>query len=300
MFTSTITTSDHQYSILECPPTIRPLVMDRTTSKWKYNNIEVAPNCPRCASTNTKFCYYNNYSLSQPRYFCKGCRRYWTKGGSLRNVPVGGGCRKSRRARATKQGGGMNCTAPALSPVCMGSSTNESESGPDIDLAAVFAKYVNQNGENEESSCSPGASSGSSDHNVQASPLDLDSQMEDMTMFDQYQKVAVDLISGGDDQIQQVIPHEFSSMHEDHDQFNGQGFVYQDSNAFDQVQQGIVLGDELSAEMLWSEGTDLPGFENQQSMMQLQDSFGFITNDEQLRFSANLVSDNWGSFDLYA
>ncbi|URD82705.1 zinc finger protein [Musa troglodytarum] len=35
--------------------------------------------CPRCASTNTKFCYYNNYSLSQPRYFCKGCRRYWTQ-----------------------------------------------------------------------------------------------------------------------------------------------------------------------------------------------------------------------------
>lgn len=23
--------------------------------------------CPRCDSTNTKFCYYNNYSLMQPR-----------------------------------------------------------------------------------------------------------------------------------------------------------------------------------------------------------------------------------------
>ncbi|KAE8657846.1 40S ribosomal protein S23-like [Hibiscus syriacus] len=51
---------------------------------------EEAVNCPRCESTNTKFCYYNNYSLSQPRYFCKSCRRYWTKGGTLRNVPVGG------------------------------------------------------------------------------------------------------------------------------------------------------------------------------------------------------------------
>ncbi|XP_042393466.1 dof zinc finger protein DOF4.6-like [Zingiber officinale] len=58
---------------------------------------EQALKCPRCASTNTKFCYYNNYSLSQPRYFCKGCRRYWTQGGSLRNVPVGGGCRKNKR-----------------------------------------------------------------------------------------------------------------------------------------------------------------------------------------------------------
>jgi hypothetical protein len=51
--------------------------------------------CPRCGSRDTKFCYYNNYNTSQPRHFCKSCRRYWTKGGSLRNVPVGGGTRKS-------------------------------------------------------------------------------------------------------------------------------------------------------------------------------------------------------------
>ncbi|KAG6393706.1 hypothetical protein SASPL_144273 [Salvia splendens] len=55
--------------------------------------------CPRCDSANTKFCYYNNYSLSQPRYFCKACRRYWTHGGTLRNVPVGGGCRKAKRLK---------------------------------------------------------------------------------------------------------------------------------------------------------------------------------------------------------
>ncbi|XP_021893095.1 dof zinc finger protein DOF3.7-like isoform X5 [Carica papaya] len=58
-------------------------------------------NCPRCNSTNTKFCYYNNYSLTQPRYFCKTCRRYWTEGGSLRNVPVGGGSRKNKRSIAS-------------------------------------------------------------------------------------------------------------------------------------------------------------------------------------------------------
>ncbi|KAJ9563038.1 hypothetical protein OSB04_008198 [Centaurea solstitialis] len=54
--------------------------------------------CPRCDSSNTKFCYYNNYSLSQPRHFCKACKRYWTRGGTLRNVPVGGGCRKNKRS----------------------------------------------------------------------------------------------------------------------------------------------------------------------------------------------------------
>lgn len=62
---------------------------------------EQAINCPRCNSTNTKFCYYNNYSLTQPRYFCKTCRRYWTEGGSLRNVPVGGGSRKNRRSSSS-------------------------------------------------------------------------------------------------------------------------------------------------------------------------------------------------------
>ncbi|KAJ0264639.1 Dof zinc finger protein [Hirschfeldia incana] len=57
--------------------------------------------CPRCDSPNTKFCYYNNYNLSQPRHFCKSCRRYWTKGGALRNVPVGGGSRKNAKRSST-------------------------------------------------------------------------------------------------------------------------------------------------------------------------------------------------------
>ncbi|XP_061358629.1 dof zinc finger protein DOF3.6-like [Gastrolobium bilobum] len=60
---------------------------------------ETALKCPRCESTNTKFCYYNNYSLSQPRHFCKTCRRYWTRGGALRNVPVGGGCRRNKKSK---------------------------------------------------------------------------------------------------------------------------------------------------------------------------------------------------------
>ncbi|XP_039117002.1 dof zinc finger protein DOF5.7-like [Dioscorea cayenensis subsp. rotundata] len=57
--------------------------------------------CPRCDSSNTKFCYYNNYNLTQPRHFCKTCRRYWTKGGALRNVPIGGGCRKTKPSMST-------------------------------------------------------------------------------------------------------------------------------------------------------------------------------------------------------
>lgn len=32
--------------------------------------------CPRCNSMDTKFCYYNNYNVNQPRHFCKNCQRY--------------------------------------------------------------------------------------------------------------------------------------------------------------------------------------------------------------------------------
>ncbi|GAB4860913.1 hypothetical protein Ancab_036074 [Ancistrocladus abbreviatus] len=68
-----------------------------------HNQQNQSLKCPRCDSLNTKFCYYNNYNLSQPRHFCKSCRRYWTKGGVLRNVPVGGGCRKSKRGSSKQK-----------------------------------------------------------------------------------------------------------------------------------------------------------------------------------------------------
>ncbi|GMH01360.1 hypothetical protein Nepgr_003199 [Nepenthes gracilis] len=54
--------------------------------------------CPRCNSMDTKFCYYNNYNVNQPRHFCKSCQRYWTAGGAMRNVPVGSGRRKNKSA----------------------------------------------------------------------------------------------------------------------------------------------------------------------------------------------------------
>ncbi|CAF2045064.1 hypothetical protein BRARA_I02955 [Brassica rapa] len=74
--------------------------------------------CPRCDSSNTKFCYYNNYSLSQPRHFCKACKRYWTRGGTLRNVPVGGSYRKNKRVKrpATTTAASTASTTTSSSP----------------------------------------------------------------------------------------------------------------------------------------------------------------------------------------
>lgn len=54
--------------------------------------------CPRCNSLETKFCYFNNYNVNQPRHFCKNCQRYWTAGGIIRNVPVGAGKRRNKHS----------------------------------------------------------------------------------------------------------------------------------------------------------------------------------------------------------
>ncbi|KAF8403381.1 hypothetical protein HHK36_011483 [Tetracentron sinense] len=118
--------------------------MDR---RWKPN-VELAPNCPRCNSSNTKFCYYNNYSLTQPRYFCKGCRRYWTKGGSLRNVPVGGGYRKNRRGKSVRISTGRSSSYGSVlagvgRSVSPPHDPTRSSASP-IDLALVYAKFLNQ------------------------------------------------------------------------------------------------------------------------------------------------------------
>ncbi|GAA0185032.1 hypothetical protein LIER_32320 [Lithospermum erythrorhizon] len=143
-------------------------MMERGGGSWKPNT-ELSPACPRCGSSNTKFCYYNNYSLTQPRYFCKGCRRYWTKGGSLRNVPIGGGCRKSRRSHHTKRSpppirvpsttDNIHGNFVAPSPFGLISTTHRysnnspstppgpssSPDGPNIDLALVYANFLHPN-----------------------------------------------------------------------------------------------------------------------------------------------------------
>ncbi|KAG9446790.1 hypothetical protein H6P81_012918 [Aristolochia fimbriata] len=67
-----------------------------TTTTTTTTKPSKALPCPRCKSTETKFCYFNNYNVNQPRHFCKGCQRYWTAGGTLRNVPFGAGRRKAK------------------------------------------------------------------------------------------------------------------------------------------------------------------------------------------------------------
>uniref|UniRef100_A0A2P2LH27 Dof zinc finger protein n=1 Tax=Rhizophora mucronata TaxID=61149 RepID=A0A2P2LH27_RHIMU len=120
----------------------------RLMEKQSQEIVQAAPQqqqqqplkCPRCESSNTKFCYYNNYSLSQPRHFCKACKRYWTRGGTLRNVPVGGGCRKNKRVKRPAASaaieGGVNSVSSANSNI------NPSPQ-PKIDVASTTSNPIN-------------------------------------------------------------------------------------------------------------------------------------------------------------
>lgn len=100
--------------------------------------------CPRCDSPNTKFCYYNNYNLSQPRHFCKNCRRYWTKGGSLRNIPVGGGSRKNTKrssSSASKRASSTSSSSVSSSSAATAAAQNPD---PQPDRTRVYGPKIDQ------------------------------------------------------------------------------------------------------------------------------------------------------------
>lgn len=68
--------------------------------------------CPRCSSLDTKFRYFNNHSVTQPRHYCKTCKRHWTVGGNLRDIPVGGNPRRNKQTKASSS----RCTKPQTPP----------------------------------------------------------------------------------------------------------------------------------------------------------------------------------------
>ncbi|KAJ6920201.1 hypothetical protein NC651_013956 [Populus alba x Populus x berolinensis] len=284
--------------MFQCPP--RPLPKEKT---WK-SKVEAAPNCPRCASPNTKFCYYNNYSLSQPRYFCKGCRRYWTKGGSIRNVPVGGGCRKYRRARSSKvsrnEGAAVSVNCSRTNETTLACSTSKDSmaqqgggNGSDIDLAVVFAKFLNQDLSYEPGFTGEELLDEGGDQMVDVSnssnPSDSfqnDSMMESLKRSDLIQES--NLLEGQS----QVLVGDKQRLEEERIQ---ELVESQDMNAF-----GLqdLLSDEIVQDALWSDDATLPNFPNWQPMLQLQD-FDSFSVDDRLKISSNFISDNnWSSLDL--
>ncbi len=81
-----------------------------------------------------QFCYYNNYNIKQPRYFCKACQRYWTAGGILRNVPIGAGRRKSKSSAVREQEKAATAAAAKQARAAGGS-----KNGPNPQAAAAMS-----------------------------------------------------------------------------------------------------------------------------------------------------------------
>lgn len=150
--------------------------------------------CPRCESLNTKFCYYNNYNLSQPRHFCKSCRRYWTKGGVLRNVPVGGGCRKTKRSKSKssnnsnrsskvrKSSNSQNSSSDSSSLTATTTAANTS-SAAGIGTVPVPAATVSAAVEVFKESCSSGAGFLNQNPNFNNIQIDHSSTENNSNMF---------------------------------------------------------------------------------------------------------------------
>lgn len=82
--------------------------------------------CPRCNSLNTRFRYFNNNSPTQPRHYCRTCRRQWTVGGRLRLIPIGGNTRNGTRTKASSSGGGNSRSQPPQPPLPLGERYQQS------------------------------------------------------------------------------------------------------------------------------------------------------------------------------
>ncbi|KAL8225593.1 hypothetical protein R6Q57_018150 [Mikania cordata] len=242
--------------MIHCPQ--RPM-----ENRWKPS-VEIAPNCPRCASSNTKFCYYNNYSLSQPRYFCKGCRRYWTKGGSLRNVPVGGGCRKNRRSRSARS---MSAGVSYVNNSGFsGDSANESPERSNIDLADMFAKFLNQNSDQ------PNHETVADDSSSRNGDSSCGNEAQLCGLTEEYE-------------LQNFVNLSFTSEDNQIDEF-----IAQNTNLIDL--HGI-LNEELPQDVYWS--NDTTTF----SCLAWQHDFEpFICNNDGFNMSTDVVNEDWSSTSL--
>ncbi|KAJ0024895.1 hypothetical protein Pint_07974 [Pistacia integerrima] len=276
MFTGA-TTSNTDHQILHCPPMPLPS-MDR---RYK-STAEIAPNCPRCASANTKFC----------------CRRYWTKGGSLRNVPVGGGCRKNRRAKSasrlnervsvnySKSFSGFDDYVNEQTKGCSsdGDSVGQA-SGSDIDMAVVFAKFLNESSSNSENIPEEFVSQELDNVSNSFTP---DSVQNDATM--ECQKASED-----------PVLEEFNQILVGEKEQQCQGFLEMSDVNSAAFELQTLLDDEVVVPNLpWADhaAVTLPNF-SWQSVFQLQEFDSYAPNHDQLLASANLMNDNWSnSFDF--
>ncbi|XP_004493227.1 cyclic dof factor 3-like [Cicer arietinum] len=155
--------SQHNMKEKEPKENSKPAEDDRETSETDEDKTLKKPEkiiqCPRCNSLDTKFCYFNNYNVNQPRHFCKNCQRYWTAGGTMRNVPIGAGRRKNKHLVSqyrhiivtsdgipnTSSSGHNHVSSLDLSGCYRSSSDNETvlKFGPDTPICEPMESMLN-------------------------------------------------------------------------------------------------------------------------------------------------------------
>ncbi|KAL2931855.1 Dof zinc finger protein DOF1.4 [Bienertia sinuspersici] len=59
----------------------------------------------------------------------QACKRYWTRGGTLRNVPVGGGCRKNKRVKRPPNNNHNNHSTMVTSSSCTSADVSVNSGG---------------------------------------------------------------------------------------------------------------------------------------------------------------------------
>nr|GMC48935.1 dof zinc finger protein DOF1.2-like [Ipomoea batatas] len=70
--------------------------------------------CCKKESYDTKFRYFNNYNVNQPRYYCRTCRRHWTHGGAQHDIPRGGRSHKGKRSTRRHENQRIQLAPPSL------------------------------------------------------------------------------------------------------------------------------------------------------------------------------------------
>lgn len=194
-------------------------------------------------------------------------------------MPVGGGCRKSRRSRSNKNGSSQHGLGPR--PTLDSSSESSQESGgPNIDLAVVFAKFLNQddnNASHEEINVEPitNTPSEASHDSLTSSSYGFENGFE--TLDQEFQRTEGLGLASSD--------HKQLSLEEDHQGI--QGFISPELASFDDIIEDVF----------WSDESNLSNF-TWQPVAQLQDFDSPLLPVDQFKGSTNQLScDNWSYFD---
>nr|GMD14363.1 dof zinc finger protein DOF4.5-like [Ipomoea batatas] len=118
----------------------------RRLRMMEYPNSPPSPRqCPRCHSDDTKFCYFNNYNMNQPRYYCRACKRHWTHGGIQRDIPIGGKSNKGRKSTKRYENKRVQPSLPQLQPPCPQANVAPLAFGP-LALPPMVTPYRVENG----------------------------------------------------------------------------------------------------------------------------------------------------------